>query len=75
MAGGITPIILGYILIDQLTKTVSEGYNDMPQWFVNTFGWGMAAGDHRDRVPALAPAWSRHRQAFTSRHRPSRTRT
>ncbi|MDN5631739.1 MULTISPECIES: sodium-dependent transporter [Kocuria] len=44
MAGGVTPVILGYILIDQLTKTVAEGYNDMPQWFVNTFGWGMAVG-------------------------------
>ena len=42
MVGGVTPVILGYILIDQLTETVSQGYNDMPQWFVNTFGWGMA---------------------------------
>ncbi|GAB2509817.1 NSS family neurotransmitter:Na+ symporter [Paramicrobacterium agarici] len=40
--GGITPIILGYILIDSLQTMISEGYGDMPAWFVGVFGWGMA---------------------------------
>lgn len=40
--GGLTPIVLGYTLIDSLQTRISEGYNDMPTWFVNTFGWGMA---------------------------------
>ena len=44
VAGGLTPIVLGYILIDTLTTTVAEGYGEMPTWFVNTFGWGMALG-------------------------------
>ena len=67
MAGGITPIILGYILIDQLTKTVSEGYNDMPQWFVNTFGWGMAAGIIVIAYLLSRLPWSRRTaEAFTS---------
>ena len=44
VAGGLTPIVLGYILIDTLTTTVAEGYGEMPTWFVNTFGWGMAIG-------------------------------
>ena len=44
VAGGLTPIVLGYILIDTLTITVAEGYGEMPTWFVNTFGWGMAIG-------------------------------
>ncbi|HST71113.1 sodium-dependent transporter [Kocuria sp. U4B] len=44
VAGGITPIVLGYILIDTLTTTIAEGYGGMPTWFVGTFGWGMAIG-------------------------------
>lgn len=42
--GGITPVILGYILITETVKRLSEGYGGYPSWFVNTFGWGMALG-------------------------------
>ncbi|QDJ13489.1 sodium-dependent transporter [Mergibacter septicus] len=42
--GGITPVILGYILITEAVKRISEGYGGYPSWFVNTFGWGMAIG-------------------------------
>ncbi|MFI7483657.1 sodium-dependent transporter [Kocuria sp. M1R5S2] len=42
VVGGLTPIVLGYILIDTLTRTIAEGYGGMPAWFVNTFGWGTA---------------------------------
>lgn len=42
VVGGITPIMLGYILINTLTTTLAEGYGEMPAWFVNTFGWGTA---------------------------------
>ncbi|MBD2764257.1 sodium-dependent transporter [Kocuria sp. cx-455] len=44
VAGAVTPVVLGYMLIDQLTLNLAEGYNDMPAWFVNVFGWGMAGG-------------------------------
>jgi NSS family neurotransmitter:Na+ symporter len=44
MVGGVTPIVLGYILINTLTTTLAEGYGGMPTWFVNTFGWGTAIG-------------------------------
>ncbi|MEX5269347.1 sodium-dependent transporter [Kocuria sabuli] len=44
VVGGVTPIVLGYILINTLTTTLAEGYGDMPAWFVNTFGWGTAVG-------------------------------
>ncbi|MBE2899000.1 sodium-dependent transporter [Pasteurellaceae bacterium TAE3-ERU1] len=42
--GGITPVILGYILISEIVKRLSEGYGGYPSWFVNIFGWGMAVG-------------------------------
>ena len=67
MTGGVTPVILGYILIDQLTQTVAEGYNDMPQWFVNVFGWGMAMGLIVISYLLSKLPWSRRtREAFTS---------
>ena len=67
MAGGVTPVILGYILIDQLTQTVAEGYNDMPQWFVNVFGWGMAVGLIVISYLISRLPWSRRTsEAFTS---------
>ena len=40
--GGITPVMLGYILITEIVKRLSEGYGGYPSWFVNIFGWGMA---------------------------------
>ncbi len=40
--GGIAPIVLGYILINEIQNTVTNGYGGMPGWFVNVFGWGMA---------------------------------
>ncbi len=43
LVGGIAPVILGYILINELQTVMSEGYGGMPSWFVNTFGWGMSA--------------------------------
>ena len=42
--GGITPVMLGYILITEIVKRLSEGYGGYPSWFVNIFGWGMAVG-------------------------------
>ena len=40
--GGIAPIVLGYILINEIQNTVTNGYSGMPEWFINVFGWGMA---------------------------------
>ncbi len=37
----ITPVVLGYMLISEIIDRASEGYNDMPAWFVGTFGWGL----------------------------------
>ncbi|MDO4918369.1 sodium-dependent transporter [Kocuria sp.] len=67
MAGGLTPVILGYILIDQVSQTISKGYNDMPQWFVNTFGWGMALSLVVVAYLLAKLPWSRRTaEAFTS---------
>ena len=67
VAGGVTPVVLGYMLIDQLTTTVAEGYNDMPSWFVNLFGWGMAGSLVVIAYLLAKLPWSRRTAAaFTS---------
>lgn len=42
----VLPIVLGYTLIVELINqfTAEEAYGGMPNWYVNTFGWGMAIG-------------------------------
>ena len=44
VSGILTPVVLGYMLFSELTKIIKEGYENYPDWFVNTFGWGMAGG-------------------------------
>lgn len=67
LAGGITPLILGYILIDQLSQTIADGYGDMPSWFVNTFGWGQAIALVVLSYLASKLPWSKRTvEAFTS---------
>lgn len=41
LVGGVTPVVLGYILINEVQKVLAEGYGEMPSWFVYVFGWGM----------------------------------
>lgn len=40
--GVITPIMLAIMLFIEGKKILAEGYGGYPQWFLNTFGWGMA---------------------------------
>lgn len=40
--GGVAPVVLGYMLINELMTKLTEGYGGMPSQFVGIFGWGMA---------------------------------
>ena len=42
----VLPVVLGYMLITEFLNqpTAEEPYGGYPQWYVNTFGWGMAVG-------------------------------
>lgn len=42
--GVVTPLLLGYILIDQISAVIAEGYGGLPRDFVNVYGWGMSIG-------------------------------
>ncbi|GAA1129987.1 sodium-dependent transporter [Citricoccus alkalitolerans] len=38
----VLPIVLAYIWISDVVLKATEGYGDLPAWFVGTFGWGMS---------------------------------
>lgn len=42
LVGLIIPLVLLYLLGSDLITQIAEPYGGYPQWFVNTFGWGMA---------------------------------
>jgi len=43
LIGILLPVVLGYTLISELVAllTADEPYGGLPNWYVNTFGWGM----------------------------------
>ncbi|MGN5734256.1 sodium-dependent transporter [Arthrobacter psychrochitiniphilus] len=42
LVGGVVPVVLGYLLINEIQSKSSEQYSDYPAWFNGVFGWGMA---------------------------------
>lgn len=44
LIAGVLPVVLGYTLIAELISQMQadEPYGGMPNWYINTFGWGMA---------------------------------
>ncbi|PQZ96190.1 sodium-dependent transporter [Arthrobacter sp. MYb227] len=42
LVGGIAPVALGYMLINEIQTKSTESYSGYPTWFNGVFGWGMA---------------------------------
>ena len=40
--GVITPIVLGWMMIDNLIKNIRENYEGYATWFVSVYGWAVA---------------------------------
>ena len=41
---GVVPVVLTAILVSEVIRHLQTPYEGYPQWFLNTFGWGMAIG-------------------------------
>lgn len=41
--GGVTPLVLGYMLFSEIRDRLSEGYGGLPDDLVLVFGWGVQA--------------------------------
>ena len=42
LVGGVVPVALGYMLINEIQSKSAEQYSGYPAWFNGVFGWGMA---------------------------------
>lgn len=42
LVGGLVPLVIGYLLVNEIIAKVSTPYGDYPLWFVGIFGWGLA---------------------------------
>lgn len=56
----VTPIILGIMFIKEMITRIKSGYNDMPTWFVNTFGWGVGLALLVAAIVVSRIPWKRH---------------
>jgi neurotransmitter:Na+ symporter, NSS family len=43
LIGGLAPLYLGWMLVQRIGTLASDGYEGLPQWYLNVFGWGMLA--------------------------------
>ena len=37
----ITPIVLGYMMVDSLIQNIRSNYENYPTWFLSVYGWGV----------------------------------
>ncbi len=63
LLGGLTPIVLGYILISELQAKATEQYSGYPAWFNGVFGWGMAGSLIVLALLLTLIPWSRNSKA------------
>lgn len=59
MIGVVMPIVLAYTLMSYITARINEGYGGMPDWYVGTFGWGVAIGSVVLAVVLSLIPWSK----------------
>lgn len=43
LVGVVTPVVLTYVLIEELRAVLAEPYSGYPDWLLNGIGWGSAA--------------------------------
>jgi NSS family neurotransmitter:Na+ symporter len=41
LIGALAPLYLGWMLVQRVVVLITEGYEGLPQWYLNVFGWGM----------------------------------
>ena len=41
LVGALAPVYLGYMLYERVRTLLGDGYEGLPQWYLNTFGWGV----------------------------------
>ncbi|REJ03969.1 sodium-dependent transporter [Microbacterium bovistercoris] len=44
LVGVLAPVVLGYLLVNEIIAKTAEPYGGYPAWFLWVFGWGMVLG-------------------------------
>lgn len=61
LMGVIAPLVLGFMLVQRVIQLLTEGYEDLPSWYLMTFGWGAIAFSVVVAVILTALPWRAHR--------------
>ncbi len=59
--GILAPIFLTYMLAQRVITLISDGYEDLPQWYLLTLGWGTMAFIIVGALVLTALPWRAHR--------------
>ncbi len=65
LVGVIAPVVLGYMLVQRIVVLVTEGYGDLPAWYLIAFGWGAIAFAVAASVALSLSSWRRAVDDFT----------
>ena len=60
------PAVLAYMLVARVITLVTEGYSEMPGWYLGVFGWGTMLFILVVSVVATLLPWRRSPDAFTA---------
>ena len=58
----VTPVVLGYMFVQEVISRITEGYEGLPGWFVGVFGWGVAAALVAIAFVLAPLPWNRQRR-------------
>jgi NSS family neurotransmitter:Na+ symporter len=54
----ITPLMLGYMLVDNTITNLTSNYEDYPTAFLRTYGWGIVAASIIAGVAFTLKSWN-----------------
>ena len=65
LVGVLSPIVLAWMLVSRIVVLVTEGYGDLPAWYLGVFGWGAIAFAVLGAVIVTSLRWRRSPDDFT----------
>lgn len=66
--GALVPVVLAFMLVQRVIELITEGYEELPTWYVLTFGWGAIAFVIVAALVLTALPWRAHHddQGYTA---------
>ena len=66
--GALVPVVLAFMLVQRVIELITQGYEELPTWYVLTFGWGAIAFVIVAALVLTALPWRAHHddQGYTA---------